>query len=411
MSDQPESTVGTGPPPVPRTDRGLVALGYMVALSSSAGALYLSLVLESRIGDGSFAVLFAAIMLSAWYGGLGPGLIATVLCGLAIDYYFEAPLYSLRVSSVATALRLGVFVLVAVFIASLSARLRSAYAAADAARRQAEHSAAIVASSQDAIVGVDLGGRITGWNDGAARIFGYEAGDAVGQPLAVLQPGDRPADLVRVVERLASGERFGVFVTSGLRRDGRGVEVVVTMAPIRNALGEVVGASTVTRAGAALAHEHELAELAALVARESDAGRALGAALEAARRLLAADTAAFLRWDAARGGLVPARGSPPTGDTTLSAPGEGAAGRAVQARRTVLMNDYANQAGATEGAIRAGVRAAIASPVLHRGELVGALAVGSLAPSARFAESDADLLELLAGLVSAALASVEPRST
>ena len=507
------------------------AFGYLVALSSTAGALALSLALEPRIGGNSFALLFAAVMLSAWYGGLGPGLLATVLGGLAADYYFEVPLYSLRVTSPQTGLRLTLFVLVAVFISSLSSRLRSARAAADAARREAERAAAIIASSQDAIVGVDPAGRITEWNQGAAELFGREAGEVLGQPIAILQPSDRPSELARVIDLLLTGERFGAYETVGLRRDGRLVDlsitvspvsdpsgdllgasligrdvtarkqleelqanlaaivsssddaifgtrldgeitswnlgaerlygyrpdevvgrsrellvpperqaelarlmeqvrrgerierlttqrrrkdgrlmdVVVTISPIKNALGEVIGAATVARDRGGQAWERDLADLARGLARERDPDRQLAAAVEALRRLLRADSASALRWDAARGALVPARSSPPTSDMSETRPGEGAAGRAVQDRAAVLMNDYPGQRGATEAAVRAGTRAAVAAPVLLRGELIGALVAGSRAAEARYTDEDAELVELVATLAAHSLAGPETR--
>src|SRR6185369_385998 len=124
--------------PGPGGDPVQSALSYLVALSSTAAALLLSLGLEARFGSSSFALLFAAVMLSAWYGGLGPGLLSTVIGGLAADYYLEFPLYSLRLASPQTALRLGLFVLVALFISSLSARLRTARAVAEGARREAQ---------------------------------------------------------------------------------------------------------------------------------------------------------------------------------------------------------------------------------------------------------------------------------
>src|SRR5881296_1715280 len=102
--------------PAARLDLVQTAFSYLVALSSTAAALVLSLALEPRIGVSSFVLLFAAVMVSAWYGGLGPGLLATALGGLAVDYYFETPLYSLRVVSLPNAMRLGVFLLVALFI-------------------------------------------------------------------------------------------------------------------------------------------------------------------------------------------------------------------------------------------------------------------------------------------------------
>jgi two-component system CheB/CheR fusion protein len=105
--------------------------------------------------------------------------------------------------------------------------------------------AAIVESSQDAIVGVGLDGTITTWNVGAERIYGHDARAALRMPFAALYPKEgRPAAEAALL-RAAQGEHVEVADVSGLRRDGRVVDVFMTLSPVRDARGEVVGISAI----------------------------------------------------------------------------------------------------------------------------------------------------------------------
>lgn len=110
------------------------------------------------------------------------------------------------------------------------------------------HLAAIVDSSQDAIIGKTLDGRITSWNPAAERIYGYTAAEAVGKNAAVLLTSHGRADeLTPILRRVARGERVDHGQTARRRKDGREIDVSVTVSPIRAADGQVVGAATVTR--------------------------------------------------------------------------------------------------------------------------------------------------------------------
>ena len=109
------------------------------------------------------------------------------------------------------------------------------------------HLAAIVASSPDAIISKSLDGTILSWNPGAERLYGYAAEEVVGRPISVLVPPDRRDELRGIVERLRRGERVEPYDTVRLRKDGRRVDVSVTVSPVRNAEGRVVGAAAIAR--------------------------------------------------------------------------------------------------------------------------------------------------------------------
>jgi len=107
--------------------------------------------------------------------------------------------------------------------------------------------AAIVDSSDDAIVGKTLDGVITSWNRGAERIFGYPAAEAIGQHIFLIIPADRRAEELEVLARLRRGERIDHFETLRQTKDGRHIPISLTVSPIRDAKGVIVGASKVAR--------------------------------------------------------------------------------------------------------------------------------------------------------------------
>ena len=107
--------------------------------------------------------------------------------------------------------------------------------------------AAIVASSDDAIVSKNLSGVITSWNQGAERMFGYTADEAIGQSVYMLLPPDRFEEETSILERLRRGDRVDHFETTRVRKSGEHFPVSLTISPVRNLRGEIVGASKIAR--------------------------------------------------------------------------------------------------------------------------------------------------------------------
>jgi PAS domain S-box-containing protein len=107
--------------------------------------------------------------------------------------------------------------------------------------------AAIVESSDDAIVSKTLDSVIRTWNAGAERIFGWSADEAIGKPITIIIPPDRHDEEQRIMARLREGHRVDHFETVRLAKDGRLIDVSVTVSPVRNAAGEIVGASKIAR--------------------------------------------------------------------------------------------------------------------------------------------------------------------
>jgi PAS domain S-box-containing protein len=115
------------------------------------------------------------------------------------------------------------------------------------ARRAGDLLAAIVDSSDDAIVSKTLDGVITSWNKSAEQMFGYTREEAVGQHITLIIPEDRRNEEVKIVERLRRGQRVDHFETVRRRKDGTLLDLSLTISPVKDAAGHVVGASKVAR--------------------------------------------------------------------------------------------------------------------------------------------------------------------
>jgi two-component system sensor kinase FixL len=107
--------------------------------------------------------------------------------------------------------------------------------------------AAIVASSNDAIIGKDLNGTVTFWNDAAERLFGYKAADMIGRPITQIIPPTRIEEENAILDRVSRGEVLTHFETERLTWDGRVIPVSLTISAIRNELGAIVGVSKIAR--------------------------------------------------------------------------------------------------------------------------------------------------------------------
>jgi PAS domain S-box-containing protein len=107
--------------------------------------------------------------------------------------------------------------------------------------------AAIVASSDDAIVSKTLEGRILSWNAGAERIFGYTAAEAIGQPITLIIPPEHLAEEKRILDRVSHGNRVDHFDTIRITKDGRRIPISLTISPVRDSRGVIIGASKVAR--------------------------------------------------------------------------------------------------------------------------------------------------------------------
>ena len=170
--------------------------------------------------------------------------------------------------------------------------------------RARDHLAAIVASSEDAIVSKTLEGIVTSWNIAAERLFGWTAAEMVGQPILKLIPPDRHQEEVEILSRLRRGERLERYETIRVHKDGHEINVSLTVSPVKDSTGRIVGAAKIAhdisqrlRTERALKEEAEALEtlnrVGAAVASQLDLEKIVQIVTDAATSLTGAEFGAF----------------------------------------------------------------------------------------------------------------------
>ena len=324
---------------------------YTIAVALAFAAAAAQALLSPIWGDSvPFLMFFPAIVLSAWMGGFGPGMVTTVLGALLANYFWLPPYHSFRLATVKELIAFITFTVIGMTISGLSetmyrsrrrledllhsidegfvlfdtdwryryvnaraaellrqpasalvgkaiwdvfpdivgtdleSNLRRASALRETiefetlykpygrwfrtrvfptpegfsalledttARKHAEEAslrlAAIVRWSDEAIVAKDLDGIITAWNPAAERLFGFTAEEAVGRSIRMIVPADRQAEEDEVLRRLRRGEAIDHMETVRVRKDGTPVDVALTISPIKDADGRIIGASKIAR--------------------------------------------------------------------------------------------------------------------------------------------------------------------
>jgi PAS domain S-box-containing protein len=324
---------------------------YAVAILCAAAAI-LARALLTPLWESRFPYLTAypLIIVAAWFGGLGPGLVTTLLCAAAATYFWIPPTHSLLISAPSDMVAMGAFLFVGVAISVLNEALQRRERqldhllesisdgfivldrtwryqfvnerAAQLARRRREellgrsiwdefpelvgspfemearravtedasryleffderrkiwsevrmfpsraglaiylqditerkqaevgssHLAALVRSSDDAIVSKDLHGVIRTWNPAAEKLFGYTAAEAVGRPIMIIVPPERRHEEEEVLARIRRGIAVDHFETVRVRKDGTRVDISLSVSPMRSTGGEIIGASKIAR--------------------------------------------------------------------------------------------------------------------------------------------------------------------
>lgn len=221
-----------------------------------------------------FAIFLLAVVACARFLGFGPAMLCAGLSMLAIDYFVYDPPYSLNVHTTDLA-RLSVFSVISLLAASVARQRSQAELRADETRRQL---ATIVESSEDAIYSTELNGKVTSWNRGAEELYGYRAEEVMGSSIAIVIPPERAYEFQTNLGQLEKGERVATYRTDRVRKDGSKVAVMLSLSPLRDERGTVIGASSIVRdittqirAEEALRRNEKLANagrLTALIAHE-----------------------------------------------------------------------------------------------------------------------------------------------
>jgi two-component system CheB/CheR fusion protein len=179
----------------------------------------------------------------ARFFGFGPAVLCTFTSALVLDYFIFRPTLGIAISENELE-RVGIFVLISVLVAGLARQRSRAETLADQARQKM---AAIVTSSEDAIISFTGDGFVTSWNQGAQNLYGYSPKEITGRPLSVLVPTDRMGELERILDRLTREERIGSYQTETIDRNGTRLTILLSVSPLRNEQGKLVGASAIAR--------------------------------------------------------------------------------------------------------------------------------------------------------------------
>jgi PAS domain S-box-containing protein len=216
---------------------------------------------------------FLGVFLIGWFCGGGPSFLTLALCTAGLNYFFLPPAGSLLLQNRADGIRLAGFVVVGLIGSAAFAKLRVSRQEqarlvedADRAREAAEKTtreieriledrrrddqrlrrfAAIVESSEDAIIVEGLDGTIIGWNAAAERLFGFRAEEIVGHSISILMPPGHTMD--EILDRIRLGEGIEHFETARMKKSGETVPVSLSVSPVRDASGTIVAAAKIAR--------------------------------------------------------------------------------------------------------------------------------------------------------------------
>jgi diguanylate cyclase (GGDEF)-like protein/PAS domain S-box-containing protein len=281
---------------------------------------------------------------------------------------------------------------------------------------------AILHSLGDGLCALDSEGRLLLINPQGEQLLGWHEEELVGRDLlatvgASVASEATGADSVSLPALLSAGQTYRNEDAYFVCKDGTQLPVAYVVTPLATE-GRLSGAVLVFRdmtmrkqqlaAQTQLVRRESMLRLARRFASESDPEQVLTDLLDEAVAVLGCDDGTLTRWDPVKGVLLPVRTAVPTADEcTAINDGVGVSARAIERRAPVIQNYNQEALGHHAAAISPGVRAVIAVPLLHEGRLMGSLSVNTYDPARKFTDEDAEVLELLAGLASAALASLE----
>jgi len=238
---------------------------YVLSFAALVAAVLLRALLDRWLGDSLPLVMpLGAVALSVWLGGYRPAVMVTVLGFLACAYLFIPPRGQIDLVDPELLVRMVGYLFACALIIGFGVAFQRAQAHAHAeseltrmtAQLQVEKGnqliaarllASIVESSDDAILSKSLAGVIQSWNAGAERLFGYTAAQAIGRHVSFIIPPERMDEEDRIIASLKAGRRIEHFETERVRSDGRRILVSLTISPIKDDEGRVIGASKIAR--------------------------------------------------------------------------------------------------------------------------------------------------------------------
>src|SRR5262245_57120787 len=244
----------------------------LVVWGAILGGVLLATLLRWGIGDlvddrTPFTTYYPAVVVATLLGGFWLGTLATILSAVVALWLFMPPSSGLALDeSQLTAI--VAFILVSLLLVAVVTALKAAVnlLLVEVDQRRKAHLAirqlgALVETSADAIITKDLNGIITSWNPGAEQIYGYTADEMIGKPINLLIPADRPDEAPSILQRIGRGERVEHYETVRRRKDGERIDISLSVSPLADERGKIVGASKIARDITARRHAQEMQTL------------------------------------------------------------------------------------------------------------------------------------------------------
>jgi PAS domain S-box-containing protein len=214
-----------------------------------------------------FTTYYPAVVVATLLGGFWLGALATILSAVVAWSMFMPPAFGFALDE-SQITSLIAFILVSLLLAGVVTALKAAMdlLLVEIEQRQKSHLAvgqliSLVETSADAIITKDLNGVITSWNKGAERIFGYTADEMIGKPINLLIPADRPDEEPSILQRIRRGERVEHYETVRRRKSGELIDISLSVSPLVDETGKIVGASKIARDITAARHAQEMQTL------------------------------------------------------------------------------------------------------------------------------------------------------
>jgi PAS domain S-box-containing protein len=231
-----------------KTTTAETARRLLIAVAAVAITTFIRYCLSPALGfESPYLIYPLAVMIAGWYGGLVPGLVATVVGAVVGNVFFLSPDWSLSLSTPGAVMGFVIMLANGVVISALCETLHKDWRQLAARSAEARQSAAIIASSNDAVIVKDLQGRIQRWNPAAERMYGYTAAEVVGRSIDVIVPAEQRAEIPMLLERVSRGERVQSMETLRRHKDGRILHISLSVSPVNDAAGRVAAASDIER--------------------------------------------------------------------------------------------------------------------------------------------------------------------
>jgi two-component system, chemotaxis family, CheB/CheR fusion protein len=219
---------------------------FLLPYAGAAVAVWVGLSLWSLspiLHRDPFALFLAAVVVAARFFGFGPALFSSLLSTACLHFVIFRR-FTLTGGSADDLERLAIFLAIAILVGTLARQKNQAEVAVERTMREM---AAIVECSDDAIFSMHPDGTIASWNRGAETLYGYSAREAVGSSVLLLVPPERKEEVERYRQLLNQGGHVDSYQTERVRKDGQRIPILLSASPLRNAQGEIVGASAIAR--------------------------------------------------------------------------------------------------------------------------------------------------------------------